>query len=73
MGTLSNISSDDTIRAFKRLGWAFDRQRGSHQVYILPGAKKNLVIPVRKEMRQGTLRALIRDAGMTVDQFLALL
>ena len=72
MGTLGNISSSAAMKAFEKLGWELDRQRGSHQVLTKVGAR-NLVIPMRNEMRQGTLRNLIRDAGLTIDEFLALL
>ncbi|MEZ2346101.1 type II toxin-antitoxin system HicA family toxin [Terriglobus sp. RCC_193] len=71
MGTLANISTDEAIKVFKKLGWDFDRKRGSHIVLVKSGAK-NLVLPERKEMRPGTLRGLIRDAEITVDEFLAL-
>ncbi len=72
MGTLSNISSSQVMKAFEKLGWELDRRRGSHQVLAKAGAR-SLVIPNRVEMRKGTLRNLIRDAGLTVDEFLELL
>lgn len=72
MGTLANISSGEAMKAFEKLGWKFDRKRGSHIVLVKVGGK-NLVLPERNEMRPGTLRGLIRDAGISVDEFLALL
>jgi hypothetical protein len=48
-------------------------QVGSHLVMAKPGARANLSIPQHKELTVGTLRALIRAAGMTVDEFLGLL
>lgn len=73
MGTLANISSAEAIQVFERLGWVFDRQRGSHVVLTKPGAKKTIVVPTRREIPKGTLRSLIRDAEITVDEFLTLL
>jgi len=46
---------------------------GSHVVMIKPGNKANLSIPQHRELSIGTLRALIRNAGMTVDEFVDLL
>ncbi len=48
-------------------------QVGSHVVMIKSGVRANLSIPQHKELSAGTLRALIRAAGMTVEEFLALL
>jgi predicted RNA binding protein YcfA (HicA-like mRNA interferase family) len=48
-------------------------QVGSHVVMTKPGERVNLSIPQHKELSVGTLRALVRHAGMTVDEFLALL
>jgi predicted RNA binding protein YcfA (HicA-like mRNA interferase family) len=46
---------------------------GSHLVMTKPGVRVNLSIPQHKELSVGTLRALIRNAGMTIDEFLNLL
>jgi len=46
---------------------------GSHLVLVKPGVRVNLSIPQHKELSVGTLRALIRAAGMSVDEFLELL
>ncbi|HYU35168.1 MAG TPA: type II toxin-antitoxin system HicA family toxin [Thermoanaerobaculia bacterium] len=40
---------------------------------VKSGVKANLSVPQHKELSVGTLRALIRNAGMTIDEFLALL
>lgn len=46
-------------------------QVGSHCVMTKVGERANLSIPQHKELSKGTLRALIRSAGMTVDEFLS--
>jgi predicted RNA binding protein YcfA (HicA-like mRNA interferase family) len=46
---------------------------GSHLVLVKSGVKANLSVPQHKELSVGTLRALIRSAGLTVDEFLTLL
>lgn len=62
------------MRAFGKVGYETDRQRGSH--VILRQAQsphRRLTVPDHKELRKGTLRALIRHAGLSVDEFVALL
>jgi len=46
---------------------------GSHVVMSKTSVRANLSVPQHKELSTGTLRALVRAAGMTVDEFLALL
>lgn len=48
-------------------------QVGSHLMMSKPGMRVNLSVPQHKELSVGTLRALIRNAELTVDEFLALL
>jgi predicted RNA binding protein YcfA (HicA-like mRNA interferase family) len=73
MGKLANISGRDAAKAFEQAGWQAMGQVGSHLVMAKPGVRANLSIPQHKELSVGTLRALIRAAGMTVDEFLGLL
>lgn len=73
MGRLSNISGKEAAKAFSKGGWKKVGQVGSHLVMIKPGLRVNLSIPQHKELSVGTLRALIRHAGLTVDEFLELL
>ena len=72
MAPLPVISGAEAVRAFAKAGWAKDRQRGSHLVMLKPGRNVSLSIPQHRELAPGTLRALIRSAGITVDQFVAL-
>jgi predicted RNA binding protein YcfA (HicA-like mRNA interferase family) len=73
MGKLGNISGKEAAKAFEKAGWISLGQVGSHLVMVKPGVRVNLSIPQHKELSVGTLRALIRNAGMTVDEFLKLL
>jgi predicted RNA binding protein YcfA (HicA-like mRNA interferase family) len=73
MGRLNNISGKEAVKAFQKAGWQPIGQVGSHLVMIKPGVRVNLSIPQHKELSVGTLRALIRNAGLTVDEFLKLL
>ena len=73
MGRLTNISGKETAKAFGKAGWRPIGQVGSHLVMVKNGIRANLSIPQHKELSIGTLRALIRNAGLTVEEFLDLL
>jgi len=73
MGRLANISGKDAVKAFQEAGWQVVGQVGSHVVLSKTGLRVNLSIPQHKELSVGTLRALIRNAGITVEEFLELL
>lgn len=73
MGKLANISGKEAVKAFQKLGWEIQGQVGSHLVMTKPGMRQNLTIPQHKELASGTLRGLIRTAGLSVDEFRALL
>ena len=68
------ISGSDAVRAFRRAGYEFDEQHGSHIImrHVDP-LHRRLSIPNHKELAKGTLRALIREAGLSVDEFARLL
>jgi len=73
MTRLANISGKDAVKAFQKAGWQVIGQVGSHIVLSKQGVRVNLSIPQHKELSIGTLRALIRNSGLTVDEFLELL
>ena len=73
MGKLGNISGKEAVKAFQRDEWQVIGQVGSHVVMSKPGVRVNLSIPQHKELSVGTLRALIRHAGLTVDESLQFL
>jgi predicted RNA binding protein YcfA (HicA-like mRNA interferase family) len=74
LSKLPGISGREVIRAFERVGYEQDRQRGSHVVLRhRDPPHRRLVVPEHRTVARGTLRALIREAGLTVDEFIALL
>ena len=73
MARLANISGKQAVKAFERAGWYQVGQAGSHLMMSKPGVRVNLSIPQHKELAPGTLRALIRNADFTVEEFLKLL
>ena len=73
MAALPSVSGERAVRVFQKAGWIKDRQRGSHLILIKPGHPSSLSVPQHREVAPGTLRALIRAAEMSVDEFAALL
>ena len=74
MSTLPRISGREAVAVFRGLGYEVDRQRGS--LIVLRQAQpphRRLTIPDHRELVKGTLRALIREAGISVEEFVALL
>jgi predicted RNA binding protein YcfA (HicA-like mRNA interferase family) len=63
------LSASKTVRVFERLGWQVARQRGSHIIMVKEGEIATLSIPDHKEVARGTLRSLIRSAGISVETF----
>jgi len=70
LSKLPVVSGAQAVRAFERLGYEVDRQRGSHIILRHPkGPNRRLVVPNHRSIAKGTLRALIREAGLTVEEF----
>lgn len=69
MPALPSVSGRKAVRAFEKLGWQVARQRGSHIVLVKEGEMATLSVPDHRELAKGTLRSLIRAAGITVDEF----
>lgn len=71
MASLPVLSGLEVVRVFESFGWQLRRQSGSHMIMTREGATVTLSIPKHKEVARGTLRSLIRDANLTVDEFVA--
>jgi len=71
MSLLPVLSGREVARSFEALGWHIARQRGSHIILVKPGHPATLSVPDHREVARGTLRALIRRANLTVEEFLA--
>jgi predicted RNA binding protein YcfA (HicA-like mRNA interferase family) len=63
------LNGREVVRVFEKLGWQVARQRGSHIILVKEEARATLSVPDHKEVARGTLRALIRAAGLTVEEF----
>lgn len=73
MPRLPRVSGQQAIVVFQRAGFEVRRQRGSHIVMTRPNFPETLSVPDHRELHSGTLRALIRKAGLSVERFIALL
>ena len=68
-----DLSGREVRAAQERAGLVFRRQSGSHMILRRDEPHARVVIPDHKQVRAGTLRHIVADAGMTVDQFIQLL
>ena len=71
MPKLPRVSGAQAIRALEKLGFAQVRQRGSHVVLKRSGAStsRGCVVPLHLELATGTLRGILKQAGVSVEQF----
>ena len=74
MSALPVISGREAVKALGKIGYVLDRQRGSHMILRQQTPPhRRLSVPDHKEVAKGTLRAIIRQAGLTVEEFKSLL
>ncbi|MEE7627553.1 type II toxin-antitoxin system HicA family toxin [Methylobacter sp. Wu8] len=71
--SLPVLKGREVVLVFESLGWQAVRQSGSHIIMVKEGEAITLSIPDHKEVAKGTLRSLIRMAGLTVAEFMAAL
>jgi predicted RNA binding protein YcfA (HicA-like mRNA interferase family) len=74
VSALPRISGRQIVGALKKIGYEQDRQRGSHIILRQTDAPhRRVTVPDHKEIAKGTLRSIIREVGLTVDEFKTLL
>ncbi len=67
------VSGQDCVKALEKIGFYFKRQEGSHIVLRRDDPFSQVIVPNHRELDRGTLRAIIRQAGMSLDEFSKLL
>ena len=72
MAQVPLLSGREAARAFERAGYDYHHHTGSHMIYYRPGGR-HLSIPDHRELGRGILRKLIRQAGLSVEEFVELL
>ncbi|HAC65054.1 MAG TPA: hypothetical protein DCF68_16385 [Cyanothece sp. UBA12306] len=73
MSKLPSISGKDCINALEKVGFYQKRQESSHIIMRRDEPFSQVVVPNHSEIAKGTLRAIIRDIGLSVEEFVALL
>jgi predicted RNA binding protein YcfA (HicA-like mRNA interferase family) len=73
MSKLPVISGIECVKALDRIGFMVDRRRGSHIILVREDPRTTVSIPEHKELDRGTLRSIIRQVGLSVDEFIELL
>ena len=70
MGRMAQVVAARLLRALGRLGWTVERQVGSHAVLVKQG-KIPVTVPVHcgKTLKEGTARSILKQAGITEEEF----
>ena len=72
MARLPVLSGDEFVIAVCKAGYIWDHTEGSHMILLHPSGRR-LSVPRHKELGRGLLRVLIKDAGLSRDEFVRLL
>lgn len=67
MPKLPRVSGAQTVRALERLGFVIARQRGSH--IVLRRGATGCVVPNHRELKTGTLAGILKQAGVSAEDF----
>jgi len=70
---LPSVSGRDCLKALEKAGFRLRRQEGSHIILRRDDPFAQVVVPDHRELDRGTLRAILRGAGISVDEFIAFL
>ncbi len=73
MSKIPRISGQECIKALKKVGFYQKRRESSHVILRRDEPFSQVVVPDHQELATGTLRAIIRDADLSVEEFVALL
>lgn len=75
MPELPSLTAKQVLTAFEKIGFVAERKKGSHRILKKRGYKYHLSVPDHghRPLKQGLLRRLIRDSGISVEDFLELL
>lgn len=74
MSILPRISGREVVAALSKIGYELDRKKGSHMVLRqIEPPHRRIVVPDHREVAKGTLRKIIKQVGLTVEEFKQLL
>ncbi|MBU0694442.1 MAG: type II toxin-antitoxin system HicA family toxin [Candidatus Omnitrophica bacterium] len=66
---LGLCSGKTAVKKFQRAGWTIDRRVGSHVMLVKLGYRYTLSVPQHKELGIGILKKLLKQAGLSVEEF----
>jgi predicted RNA binding protein YcfA (HicA-like mRNA interferase family) len=70
MSGLPQLSGRDCVKALAKVGFYIKRQQGSHMILRRDEPYTQVVVPDHKTLDRGTLRAIIRQTGLSTEEFL---
>lgn len=73
MSRLPRVSGQECLKIIIKAGFYFKRQERSHMILRRDIPFTQIVIPDHKELDRGTLRAIIRQSGLSVNEFIKLM
>lgn len=73
MSRLPQVSGPEVVRALGKIGFSVRRQHGSHIILRRDAPFAQTVVPNHRQIDRGTLRAILRQADVSVDEFVKLL
>jgi len=76
MAKLPALTASEVIHGLKKAGFVFDRQaKGSHEIWYNPITKRRTTVPNHPglDIPKGTLKAILKEAGLSTEEFLRLI
>lgn len=73
MSKLPSISGKNCVKALQKVGFYFKRRESSHVILRRDDPFAQVVVPDHQELAKGTLKAILRDADLSVEEFILLL
>jgi predicted RNA binding protein YcfA (HicA-like mRNA interferase family) len=73
MSKLPRVSEEQVVAALQRIGFQVRRQHGSHIIMRRDEPFAQTVVPAHRELDRGTLRAILRQIDLSVEDFIRLL
>lgn len=73
MSKIPSFKPREVIKKFEKAGYTIDRQKGSHLILYNSSQQKRLTIPMHvRDLPKGTLLAIVKQSGLTREEFLKL-
>jgi len=69
MPKFPSLTPQQVIKTLEKKGFVLDRSKGSHRIYFHPETRRRVIVPFHhKDLPQGTLREILRQAGIDRDE-----